>query len=307
MKISSYFNYSLLFLSLFLMYGCTKDNETGLSDCVELIANLSVNSKIAYNSANGMTSVSWVAGDIVGVCTKDPLNIQYIAKNSATQTPLEPSGTMELKVNEGDQIVAYYPYIDDLEYANRSDFLNEGGVPFKYFGTQYQKDGLWTYDCLYAKGVVEDNKVNLQFRHLLSILKITFPIEMVSNLFENQLMFVSTENISSWGDNSYNPETKKFGRHNGADLKTDILYILDSDSLKGESVTCSIVMIPQSESAQITIKDNPNWPDNPKVLQIFKVPQGGFKSGHIYKLDLTTDNRYIKDEGSIDSMPELEW
>ncbi len=304
MKIVSYLNFSILAFSFLLVCGCTKERALETSEGVELIASLSANTKISHNSSNGVTSVSWVEGDIVGICTTEPLNLQYVAKNTASQTPLEPVGTSELKVNEGDTIVAYYPYIENMGFADVYGFLKENGVPFKGFGEQRQKEGLGSYDCLYARGRVEDNKVKLQFHHLFPILKIIFPTDMVSNLNENKLKFKSTGKMSSWGDTFYYPETQSFGN---VDLKSDLMYILDADSLNGESVTCYIVMFPQKESAEITITDIPAWPNSSKTIQILKVPEGGFVPGHVYKLDLTSEDRFISDEGSINPMPECEW
>lgn len=288
------------------LYSCADESEIASSNSVEVTASLLADSRTTHTSENGVTQVSWIEGDVVGICTKDPINLKYLALKSANQTPLVPEGTSELQINEGDSIIAYYPYVEDLSFSSVYGFLNKGGVPFKGIGTQHQKDGLSSYDCLYARGVVKNNKVNLQFHHLFPILKIIFPTEMVSNLNGNQMIFISTETICTYGDWFYYPHTQST-LHGG---KTDLTYVLNPDSLKGESITCYIVMFPQSESAKIVIKDNPewslDWEQKRKTLQVIKAPEGGFKSGHVYKLDLTSD-KYVVEEGDINVMPEYKW
>ena len=298
MKILNYF-VSAVFVSC--LCSCTAENEINTSKSIEVTASFPTTSRTTHTSENGVTQVSWVKGDVVGICTKEPLNLKYLALNSVSHTPLVSQGTSDVQINEGDSIIAYYPYVEDMYYANVYNFLNKGGVPFKGISTQNQKDGLSSYDCLYAKGVVKNGKVNLQFHHLFPILKIIFPTKMVSNLYGNQLSLVSTEVVAR-GDWFYYPDTQST-EHT---FDTSLTYNLDPESLKGESVTCYIVMFPQSESAEIAIKDNPAWPEMPSTLQIIKTPKGGFKAGHLYKLDLTSD-KYFNSDGGIDVMPEIKW
>lgn len=309
MKIVSYLNFFILAFSLLFMSSCTKENAVESSESVEVIASLPASTRLSYSSANGVTTVSWVEGDVVGVCKKksnEPLNLQYVVKNSGLQTPLEPAGTSELKLVEGDSIVAYYPYLEDIG-TEATWHVGDGGVPYKGFGTQNQNEGLQSYDCLYAKGVVEDNKVKLQFHHLFPIVRIIFPSKIFSDFNVNIFQVQSTEMIADWGNGSgvifpESPTIENMFVHFGAKFKY-LNYYLDPDSLKEESVTCNVVMFPQPESAEITIRVP--WTEN--IIQVFRVPAGGLKAGHLYKLDLTAENRFITDEGSIDSMPECEW
>lgn len=298
-----YYIISLILLSS--VCSCSDEDLVKNNNEIEVKANIP-SSRTTYSSENGMTNVSWKEGDAVGIFTKNQINLKYLASNPAEESPLVPEGN-KLQSNEGDSIFAYYPF---NQYINEwhpylDEFMIKGALPFKSLLVQNQKEGLSAYDCMYAVGVVKNSKVTLQFEHLFSFLRITFPTKMLQDLPGKRIRILSTETISSESEGTYYPITGKIDRGGKSQKLT---YNLDSNLLNEETITCEIAIFPQTESAIIEIQDVPSSFNyrTPNTLLVKSAPKGGFKSGYVYSLNLATDYTF-KGEGNIDDMPEHEW
>lgn len=278
-------------LFMVLLYSCTEEKIVNCYDNIDIVASVNPNSRTTYSSKNGNTYVSWSEGDAIGLFSNDYVNLKYTADQACTRTAF--SGP-KLKAYEGDSVYAYYPY-----YGGTDKHYN---VPLVNLTKQYQNSGLSQYDCMYAKGVVKNKKVDLKFQHLFAILKVTFPTQMLISLPGNRIECVSTEPCAISGG-FYNTETQEYGI-----TFNNLIYYVNQDSLKNENVTCYIAVLPQTEQAVIEFRDDPNSSSyrTPNTLFVARAPKGGFKAGCVYNLNLNEEERIIlRKEKDIEALKAL--
>ena len=283
-----------------MQYSCSEESVVDNNNNINVTASI-ISSRTVYSSANGNTYVSWAEGDRIGVFAEGYANLRYTAETAGEKTTF--SGG-KFNADEGDVIYAYYPY----KYMDVFDEIQNGGIPCSSIMTQYQNNGLSTYDAMYARGLVKENHVDLEFHHMFAVLRITFPTNMLSGLPGNRIGIISNESICTFADGAYYPDTQKFSIIQGHSIECKITYNLDAKSLKEETVTCEIVILPQSELAKIEIQDIPYTSSNrkPNTLVVKSAPKGGFKAGYVYSLNLTTGYDFDC-ESDIEDMPEHEW
>ena len=275
-----YYITSLVLISL--VCSCTDESTIRIPEDIKVTANI-LSSRTTYSSENGMTNVSWLEGDAVGLFTKGQINLKYSASNPAEKSRLLPEGE-KLQVNEGDSVIAYYPF---NRYINKfhpylDEFVQKGAIPFNSLLNQYQVDGPALYDGMYAVGVVKNNEVALQFKHLFAFLRITFPTKMLTDLSSRSFRLLSTETIGSVSEGTYYPIIGEIDRGGKSNY---INYYLDKNLLKEETVTCVIVVYPQTEAATIEIRVITNS-STYNTLLVKSAPKGGFKAGYVYNLNL---------------------
>lgn len=251
--------------------------------------------RTSHQSSNGVTSVSWVEGDKIGLFAENQYNLCYIAENSGSFSDFTASD-VSLDAADGDKVFAYYPY---------EQWTDQDGKSFRLPLTQGQWSsvGMSGYDALYAEEAVSNNELNLKFKHVFSFLKITVPTERLVRDSESGyyvLRLVSNEMLSNIEGN-FNIETKELD----ANCTTDVLYIIDEDITGKSNVTCTVAILPQTGDANISIYA---WADNFSVenlLHTIDVPDSGLEAGKVYTLRIIDEQQAAEREKSVEALTAL--
>lgn len=273
--------YLLLVMTIF---GCTDNEVIERYNEIRITANLSQNSRTSYSSEDGITKVSWVEGDEIGLFSKNFINSKYIALNSAEES-IFVSSESKIQVAEGDSVFALYPYNLYLREDNPyyKDIV-EGRIPLNGTFWQYYEKGLSPNDYMVSWGVVKNNELSFQFEHLFAILRITFPKEAIKG--NTTIKVSSSENISIEGIAMFDTRTKTFISGEYGKL---MQCVLEKDSIDSDEVTIDIAILPQSENAMIDIQSYYLNTFNLNTLYVGKAPKGGMKAGNVYKINLNEE------------------
>ena len=291
------FDFYILFLTVMcLCCGCIEEVsvEEHIGSDIRIYADFS-ETRTIHTSADGVTSVEWVAGDKIGICTDEQEHLCYIADESGKSTSFSAEST-KLEAQEGDVVYAYYKY-------------NEWGFPGnKIFrlpnitGQHYSK-GLAEYDILYAEGEVHNNEVNLKFRHIFAFLKVTVPTKFLvknSNTGNYKLYFTSDEPISCY-DGKYNMQEGKF--EIDGTTETSLIYKIDDDISGKSNITFTIAMLPQANKTEISIYTNSINVQN--RLYSVKSPEDGFRVGYVYNLTISEELFEREKDKSVQALTAL--
>ena len=271
----------LTLASMVSFCGCINEplvQEASENSVVRIYADFA-ETRTVHTSENGVTSVSWVKGDMIGISTDMQMNLCYCANASGKSTYFSASDT-ELLASEGANVYAYYPY--DWPASTEKSHIRLGNTQ----GQIYSRT-LSEYDILYAEGKVIDNEVSLNFKHIYSILRVTVPTSMLvkdESSGYHILRLISNEPISVF-DGNFNIETKEFE----VDYTTDVLFIIDEDITGEENVTFDMVMMPQSSAAQIGIYAWANNYSIEELLYTVNAPKDGFQAGKVYTIRISEE------------------
>lgn len=272
------FDFYILFLTVMcLCCGCIEEVsvEEHIGSDIRIYADFS-ETRTTHTSADGVTSVEWVAGDKIGICTDEQEHLCYIADESGKSTSFSAEST-KLEAQEGDVVYAYYKY-------NERDFTVYKSFNLPNIQDQCYSEGLAEYDMLYAKGEVHNNEVNLKFRHIFAFLKVTVPTRMLGKYGDSgsyELHLTSDQTIS-FTEGRYNMQEDKFVT-NGYNT---INYLIDNDISGKDNVTITIAMLPQANETEVSIYTvSENGVRN--RLYIVNSPEDGFRAGYVYNLNLS--------------------
>ena len=287
----------LALASMLSFCGCINEplvQEASKDSAVRIYADFA-ETKTNHTSENGVTSVSWVKGDNIGISTDNQINLHYTANSSAKATDFS-AFSSKLQASEGDKVYAYYPYMFQDDHKKAS-------IPLENTQGQFSSRGMSGYDVLYAEGQVINNEVSLKFKHIYSFLRVTVSTSLLvkdDDTGKHILRLISNEPFSIL-DGRFNIETKEFEM----DYTTDVLYIIEEDITGKESVTCDIAMLPQSGSARVSIY---SWANNFSVenlLYTVSAPKDGLQAGKIYTLNLSDKLLAEEREKSIAALTAL--
>ena len=288
----------ILALAAISVYCSCADEEhllkEGSSD-IRVYSDLS-RTRTDHKSENGVTSISWVKGDEIGLSTSEQGNLCYLAEISGPTSDFS-GAAVTLDAKDGDVVYAYYPY-DKWSWPGTE-------TSFHLPNTQGQtySSGLAYYDVLYAKGTISDNELALHFKHVFAFLKITVPVDKLvwdSDSGCYVIRIISDQLISSIEGN-YNIETEEFE----SNCTTDVMYWIDEDIEGQETVTITAAIMPQTYGARISIYA---WADNFSVenlLRTIDVPECGLEAGKIYSLTISDGQQAIERELSVQALTAL--
>ncbi len=251
--------------------------------------------RTSHQSENGVTSVSWVERDEIGLSTEEQMNLCYFAKNSGPSSDFAPNAT-SLNAKNGDIVYAYYPY--DQENTSETASLH---LPKTQ--KQYYHKGLADYDALYAKGTVENNELALRFNHIFAVLKITVPTDKLikdSNNGRYALKLISDQMLSCINGN-YNIETLEFD----GDYTNDLIYLIKDDIDGTDYITITAAILPQVYGANISICAYDENNSIEYLLYNISVPECGLEAGKVYTLSISDEQMDIEKERSIEALTAL--
>lgn len=246
---------------------------------VRVIASIP-STRTTFIEDNNVTHVAWNEGDVIGISTNKQHNLAFSAQASSVETDFK-SINDQLQVAEGDSVYAYYPRIYDI--SENDDFV----VKIQGNGTQDYSLNNAAFDVLYAKGVVQNNQVSLQFKHLYAFLKITIPTKLVKPEFNAYwIRITSTEKIGVEQENTFNLKNGEL-----SNLANEVTYHIP-DTVSTDEITCYIAILPQSENSLLDIELSGYIMTDCRLTK--QAPTGGFLAGNVYTLDLGNEIESIK-------------
>ena len=274
--------YFIVLLSLAL-FSCTDEEIVSVKSGVLVSGSLQQStSRTAYEVGDNSVSVSWEAGDAIGIMSAsqtDPL--EYTALSSASVTDFQAAGT-EVSNDESETYYAWYPYYSGAY----GDSYPLAALPNIYSQKYTEGEFPSSYDFIYGSGQIADNQLNFSFSHLFTFVKIIIDPSLLEDAYG--FMLSGDEIISVYTRSSspayYNLNT---GEITGTQY-VFLSYMIDQKYIEeGELLTCYIAMLPSSEDNTIKISKlihNGSYYTNGDVIYIKDAPEGGFKAGRMYTL-----------------------
>ena len=264
-----------IILTIILFGSCFEERIADKNSEIKVFAKAPM-SRMSYESDNGITRVFWEKGDQIYLCTDLQRNLTYEATSDGAETGFK--AWDKLDASEGDSVYAYRPYIAN----GPSDNFKQVLLP--YLNIQQYEGQLSYDDFIYASGKIISNELDLQFKHLFSFLKITFPVNQLKDLNGiYKIKVKSSEHIAiSEGIFSLDKNEMDGMFHD------EIMYQIEKDSIKGEEITCYITMLPQPENTSVQIYNYTDISHSP-ILYSNTTPTGGFQAGKVYTLHLNKD------------------
>ncbi|WP_407934293.1 fimbrillin family protein [Bacteroides sp.] len=266
----------LLFFLLMVFIGC-EDNEfesAKVTRGIRIYTDTSV-TRTSFQDDNKVTHVKWNAGDCILLSSGKQKNLSYEALSIQGETTEFTAFGEELFVSEGDMVYAAYPQLNTSYDTSLPDSI----VEVKRWSSFIDKESA-DADFLYAANKVENGKVNLQFKHLFTFVKVILPKSAVgdiprvrlksSGIIDYQGMLFDVKNGCVVGGNK---PMKSIGfiDISGAESDDTNMYLY-------------FAILPQPENAALSLEDNMH-------SEIFsrKMPEGGMKAGHMYVMDMNSD------------------
>lgn len=263
-------------LIAFLLTACFEEEvfEIATDKGIRVIASIP-STRTTFIEDNNVTHVAWDKGDVIGICTNKQYNLAFSAEASSVETDFK-SINEQLQVAEGDSVYAYYPKL--YGFSENDDFV----VRIQGNSTQDYSINNGSFDVLYAKGVVQNNQVSLQFKHLYAFLKITMPTKLVKPQDKaSWIEITSTEKIGVNQENTFNLSN---GELSG--LVDNVMYYIP-DTVSTDEITCYIAILPQSENAVLRINMLGYIMTDCTLTK--QAPDGGFLAGNVYTLNLENE------------------
>ena len=282
-------NYIATLLAAMTIVACQDSDVVGnYYKAGDIVVNANISTtRTAYTSENGVTKVTWVEDDAIGLVTNKQKNLYYTATTSGANTQFVGCGE-ELTATEGDTVWAYYPMgYDSMEEQHKISFGLNGG--------QYLSKGLAPYDNMIATGVVKDGEVNLQFKHLLAVLRVTVPTSLLQDEMgaRKSLKLESTSPVAG-SDGSLDLRTGEFTVKDESKM---IEYYIDEEIGDTTVVVCNIAMLPQPAGSVISIGKHIEGSHTENLCTV-KLSDEGMQAGYVYTT--TIGDEGIFEQAAID-------
>lgn len=287
MKKTSY----IIILSVLVIvtfFSCV-EQEFLSSGSVKVVGNIDVNAeqdgtRVTYVVGSSSISTEWQTGDVIALMSEDePSPLLYSADGSGKTTTFYATGT-EVS-GEGEEYYAWYPYqSDDME-----------GYPYAQLPNLYEQPYVGEslvnkYDVIYGRGTIDSNTLNISFSHLFAFLKLTIPTDSLKGA--NGIYIYSNEYISCTSINRY-LSYYDLSRDTIVGTKNKVLYsYIASNYLTQETLTMYIAMLPTSENNVLSIYRRESGGSRGDGLLVKKAPEGGFKAGHVYSVNVDEEESY---------------
>ena len=283
--------YGLMTVIALAVFSCTDEETISISDNgVNVTGSFSSGTaRTAYTVGESSVSVTWEAGDQIGIISaSDNTVYQYTAATSGSTTDFEPVDS-KIENIDGETFYAWYP--------NNGNSSSNILLPNIYDQT-YSEDGISPeYDFIYSKGEINNNELNLSFSHLFAFLKITIDPEYLDFM---GLYISSSDDIAIRSDSYYNFSNDSIV----ATFSKSLYYHISDEYLEGEDmITCYVAILPTSSSSDITIY-NIHWLSSSSSVKIGDAiiqkisPANGFQAGHVYATTIS--------ENEVEEAKELE-
>lgn len=275
---------TLLFLMIFM--GC-KDNEFENREMTEGIRvyTHSAISRTSFQDNDTVTHVKWNADDCILISSGKQKNLLYRALESRSGTTEFIPDSQELSVSEGETVYATYTGLN---------FIFDNSLPDSIIEVQrwqplVDRDEA-TADVLYAVGKVESGKVNLQFKHLFTFLKVILPKSTMGNTTDVKLRSTSPVDYEEMLFDVKNEQIV-----GGKPLESTMTLDISNVESDEANLYLYFAILPQPENAALTLWNYSSQEDRERFFFSRKTPKGGMKAGCMYVMDINSDK--IQQEG----------
>ena len=274
--------YGLMAVIAIAMFSCTDKEIISVSNGVVVTGSFtSGTARTAYSVGESSVSVTWEAGDQIGLVSESDNTVyKYTATLSGSTTDFEPASSA-ISDADGETFYAWYPYsgYSDDSYPNAA-------LP-NIFEQTYSANGMSPeYDFIYSKGEINNNELNLSFSHLFAFLKITIDTEYLD--FKG--MYISSDDYIAVRSGSYYNFTND---SIVGTLSKGLYYNISDEYLEGEDmITCYVAILPTSSSSDITIYNIHGSTSSYKVgdaIAIKNSPADGFQAGYVYATTISEE------------------
>ena len=283
--------YGLMAVIAIAMFSCTDKEIISVSNGVVVTGSFSSGTaRTAYTVGESSVSVTWEAGDQIGIISaSDNTVYQYTAATSGSTTDFEPVDS-KIENIDGETFYAWYP--------NNGNSSSNALLP-NIYAQSYNKNGISSkYDFIYSKGEISNNELNLSFSHLFAFLKITIDPELLDDasgivLYSSENISVRTEAYYSFSSDSIVGSTYNY-----------VFYRIDDEYLESDDIlTCYIPILPTSGSCSIEIckrvaGSTSNSFTRGDAIAIKSSPADGFQAGYVYATTIS--------ENEVEEAKELE-
>lgn len=226
--------------------------------------------RVAFTDGENATHAYWESTDGIYLTTPTQSNLYYQVEsvNGSNATFTANSSGNQLENKEGNTVYATYPKA--LSTDNSIEFdTSLGHFP------------------MFAKGVVENNALNLTFKPILAYLRITLNKEIFPILksFTPTGINLKSERDSLFASGIYNLTSNTFKLRSKTSISETIENI---DLLEQEWTSQYIPVIPERDGEIELYTTDSNR--QRKLITARKAPQGGFKAGCIYTLNPNSED-----------------
>lgn len=266
--------YIIQVLAVIILFGCSDEDPFRSNGDISVTAGFT-STRTSFTEANGVTHVSWNTGDEIGLIGKEQANLKYMAQSAGKETSFKAAGS-KLNAADGETVYAYYPYSESSESKDH--------IALPVMVWQNYTNDVTKLDFVYTTGKVADNKLALQFKHLLAFIKLTIPLDLIPDRGDNGgLLVQSSENISYASNSCFNLEKEEITN----ELYNYINYLIPEDITPGSAgeVTCYIAILPQSKEAVLKFHHQ-RKDGRGDCLLVKKAPAEGLKAGNVYTLSI---------------------
>ena len=161
--------YIIQVLAVIILFGCSDEDPFRSNGDISVTAGFT-NTRTSFTEANGVTHVSWNTGDGIGLISKEQANLKYMAQSAGKETSFK-AASSKLNAADGETVYAYYPYSESSESKDH--------IALPVMVWQNYTNDVTKLDFVYTTGKVADNKLALQFKHLLDFIKLTIPLDLI--------------------------------------------------------------------------------------------------------------------------------
>ena len=269
--------YILVCFVVLAFAACADDWENSKGSDIRVTAGI-LQTRTVFTESDGVTHVTWKAGDAIGIYTPTQENLKYVAAADGSSTSLTADGT-RLTAEEGDEIFAYYPYNVN---AQNSWF---------YIGDQSTDQSPTDFDYMYATANLKNDAVELQFHHLFAFLKVTVKRSdlKADNLRPNVTIIGSDILWATYLSIKDNKLQVGTGEENW------VSYYLNDKATEDE-ITFYMAILPQKEGVTLKIGSLYFFGQYYTTDCIYEkvTPAGGLQAGNVYEVAMSKDIELIK-------------
>lgn len=252
------------------------------SEHVQVTAGIA-DSRVSFNEADNMTYAYWQDGDTINLSTPTQENLTYVANISeeeSTVVTFSPKNT-SLKDIDGETVYACYPATDIMD--------KKVSLPVTNTWTDAQP-----LPFAYAISNIENSKVNLQFKHVFSFLKLTLPAKALNNISTSdgdksvhRVLVKSDSETLGIVSGTFNFENKGITINEGANA-IELSLGTAFNPLKETERSVYIPILPQAGNQKIAISLLHDYEGGEDVLMEMEkqTPAEGFIAGYVYTLTL---------------------
>lgn len=250
------------------------------------------NTRVAFTPDVNVVHAGWEHEDTITLYTEEQGRLYYVASTYENDTVFVPTDEKLTNI-EGTTVYACYPAMEDADYfhinlpetycsfyGNSNSDKEEPNVPNKGKHCPF----------LYAKGVIKNGVVKLEFNHLFAYLKLNIKAEVLKNKASKRIQAIQLDVTDNRPLSTYHASFNLHDQvltHNG--INSGISVYRTHNFSEGD-LEVFIPVLPMEAGPTMSIKLQQVSGDTHTTLYTMKklLPSTGFLAGHVHELTLGT-------------------